>query len=70
LVVEDAHMAHGLHHVSGAGLALGAEHGRALCKPPAGLSQIAAAADKRHLELPFVDVVERICGGKDFAFRR
>ncbi len=53
-------MAHGLDDVAGAGLALRADHRRALADAPQRLAQIAAAADERHLEVPLVDVVRLV----------
>ena len=50
LAEDGASMAHGFHHVAGAGLTLGADHGRAFADAAGSLTQIAAAAHKRHLE--------------------
>ena len=51
---EDPHLLHdlphvlyGVDHVAGAGLALGADHGRAFGDAPQGFAQIARAADER-----------------------
>ena len=60
-------MPHGLHHVAGAGLALGADHGRALADAPQGLAQVGGAADEGHLEVPLVDVVRLVGGSEHFA---
>ena len=40
-----------------AGLALGADHGRAFGDAPQRLAQVARAAHERHLEVALVDVV-------------
>ena len=44
-------------HVTGAGLAFGADHRRTLADTPQRLTQIRCTADERHGELPLVDVV-------------
>ena len=53
----DAHVAHRLDDVAGAGLALGPDHRRALADAAQRLAEVAAAAHERHLELVLVDVV-------------
>ena len=53
-----------LHHVAGTGLALGADHRRALGDPAQRLAQVGRAADERHLERPLVDVV-RLVGRRE-----
>ena len=55
-----AHVAHRLDDVAGAGLALGADHRRALADAAQRLAQVAAAADERHLERVLVDVVRLV----------
>ena len=50
-------MRHRVDDVAGAGLALRADHRRALGDPPQRLAEVRAAADERHGELPLVDVV-------------
>ena len=45
-----AQVAHGLDDVAGAGLALGADHRRALADAAQRLAEVAAAADERDLE--------------------
>ena len=57
LAADAAHVAHGLDDVAGAGLALGADHRRALGDPPQRLAEVGGAAHERDLELPLVDVV-------------
>ena len=59
-------VAHGLDHVAGAGLALGADHGRAFADAPQRLAQVAAAAHERHLEGMLLDVVVFVGGGQHF----
>ncbi|GAB1400671.1 hypothetical protein MASR1M66_21260 [Aminivibrio sp.] len=60
-------MAHGLDHVARAGLALGADHGRALGDAAQGLAQVAAAADEGDLEDVLVDVKVLVGRGQDLA---
>ena len=50
--VMRAHVAHRLDDVAGAGLALGADHRRALADAPQRLAEVRRAADERHLEAP------------------
>ncbi len=57
-------MAHSLDDVPGAGLTLGAYHGRAFGYPPESLPEVGGTADERHPEGPFVDVVLLIGGGE------
>ena len=52
-----AHVAHGLDDVARAGLALGADHRRALADPAQRLAEVGRAAHERDLEGPLVDVV-------------
>jgi hypothetical protein len=54
---DRAHVADGLDDVAGAGLALGADHRRALGDAPQRLAEVGRAAHERHLERPLVDVV-------------
>ena len=49
LAHASAHVAHGLHDVAGARLALGADHGGALRDAAQGLAQIPRAADEGHV---------------------
>ncbi len=58
-------MPHGLDHIAGAGLALGAHHGRAFADPAQRLAQVAAAAHERHLERVFEDMVRLVGRGED-----
>ena len=57
LAGDRAHVAHGLDDVAGAGLALGADHRRALADAPQRLAEVGRAAHERDLERPLVDVV-------------
>jgi hypothetical protein len=66
-MLHRAHVTHRLNDVAGAGLALGADHGRALADAAQGLAQVAAAADERHLETVLGDVVLLVGGRKDLA---
>ena len=59
-------MPHGLDHIAGAGLALGADHGRALANPPQRFAQVAAAAHERDREIVFVDVMGFVRGREHF----
>src|SRR6185312_9719433 len=65
LAHDRAHVAHGLDHVAGARLALGADHRGALGDAAERLAQVGGAADERHLELPLVDVVRLVGRGED-----
>ena len=56
-----------LHDVAGAGLALGADHGRPLGDAAQGLAQVGGAADEGHGERPLVDVVGLVGGGEHLA---
>jgi hypothetical protein len=55
----------GLDHVARAGLALGADHRRALGDPPERLAQVPRAAHERDRERPLVDVVLLVGGRED-----
>ena len=68
LLVHGAHVAHGLNHVAGAGLALGANHGCTLGDAAQRLAQVLRAAHKRHIELVLVDVVHVVGRGKHLGF--
>src|SRR5438105_9492678 len=61
-------MFHGMHHIAGAGLALGADHGRAFAGAPQRLAQIARPANERNGEGMLIDVVGFIGGGEHFGF--
>ena len=72
---EDLHLLHdladvldGVDHVSGAGFALGANHGRAFGDAAQGFPQIARAADERNLEGVLVDVMGFVGGSEHFGF--
>ena len=65
---DGTHVPHRLHHVTGAGFAFGADHGRAFGDAPQGLAQVAAAADEGHAEELLVDVVFFIGRCQYFAF--
>ena len=57
-------MAHGLDDVAGAGLALRADHARALGDAPQRLAEVGRAAHERNGERPLVDVV-RLVGRRE-----
>ena len=61
-------MPHGLHHIAGARLALGADHRRALADAPQRLAQVAAAAHEGDLEEVLVDVVRLVGRRQHFRF--
>ena len=63
-----ARVTDGLHHVTGAGLALGADHGGAFSDTAKRLTQIPAAADKRNREGVLVDMVAFISRCQHFTF--
>ena len=65
LLLDLAHVAHGLNDVTRARLALGADHRGALGNTAQRLAQIAGTADKRHVKLGLVDVVDIIGGGEN-----
>mmetsp|Transcript_71273 Transcript_71273/g.153746 ORF Transcript_71273/g.153746 Transcript_71273/m.153746 type:complete len:225 (-) Transcript_71273:380-1054(-) len=67
LLVQRADVAHRLDDVAGAGLALRADHARALGDAAERLAQVAAAADERHLELVLVHMVVLVCHRKHLA---
>ena len=62
LAVDLAHVADRLDDVARAGLALRADHRRALADPPQRLAEVRRAAHERHLERPLVDVVGLVRG--------
>ena len=64
LALDRTHVAHRLHHVAGARLALAADHRGALRDPPERLTEIRGAADERNLEGPLVDVVRLVGRGE------
>ena len=57
LGADRAHVVDGVGDVAGAGLALGADHRRALVDAAQRLAEVGRTADERHRELPLVDVV-------------
>ncbi len=57
----------GLHDVAGAGLALGADHGRALGDAAQRLAEVGGAADEGDLVAPLVDVVGLVGRGEHLA---
>ena len=60
------HVADGLDDVTGAGLALGADHRSALADAAQRLTEVAAAADERDLEVVLPDVVLLVRGRQHF----
>ena len=62
---DAAQVADGLDDVAGAGLALGADHRRALGDAAERLAQVGRAADERDLEGLLFDVVGLVGGGQD-----
>ncbi len=62
-----AHVLDGVDHVAGAGLALGADHGRAFGDAAQGLAQVARSADEGRGEGVLVDVMGLVGGGEHFA---
>ena len=65
LGADRAHVPGRLDHVAGAGLALGADHRRALADAAQRLTEVGRAADEGHGERPLVDVVSLVGGGED-----
>ena len=68
LLLDLAHVAHGLDHVARARLALGADHRGALGDAAQRLAQVAGTADKRDVKLGLVDVVDIVGGGENLGF--
>ena len=67
-VADDrAQVAHRLDDVAGAGLALRADHARALADAPQRLAEVGGAAHERHGERPLVDVVRLVGRGEHLA---
>jgi hypothetical protein len=62
------HVAHCLDDVPGAGLALRADHGRALADAAQRLAEVGGAAHEGHREPPFVDVVGVVGWRQHFGF--
>ena len=65
LAQDRADVGRRLADVAGAGLALGADHGRALGDAPQGLAEVGGAADEGHGERALVDVVGVVGRGED-----
>src|SRR5690606_23996137 len=65
VALDAPQVADGLHDVAGAGLALGADHGRALGDTPQRLAEVGGAADEGRGERPLVRVVDLVGGGED-----
>src|SRR5260370_17909921 len=64
-------LGHGFYRlgaVPGPRLALGTDHGRAFANSPQGFSEIPSAADERHLESMFVNVMRFIGRSKYLGF--
>src|SRR5260370_22017576 len=57
-----------MHQVPGPSVALGTDHGRAFANSPKGFSEIPSAADERHLESMFVNVMRFIGRSKYLGF--
>ena len=68
LLVHGAHVTHGLNHIAGARLALGADHGRSLGDTAQRFAQVLRAAHERHVELVLVDVVHVVGRAQHFGF--
>ena len=62
-----AHMAHRLHDVARAGLALGTDHGSALRNAAERLAEVSRPADKGNGELGLIDVILIVGGREHFA---
>src|SRR6185437_9638022 len=62
-----AHVLDGVDHVAGAGLALGADHGRAFRDAAEGFTEVARSADEGRGEGVLVDVVRLVGRGEHFA---
>lgn len=65
LLFDLAHVTHGLNDVARTRLPLGANHRGALGNTAQRLAQIAGAADKRHVKLGLVDVIDVIGRGRE-----
>ena len=68
LLHDLANVADGVDHVSGAGFAFGANHGRAFGDAAQGLAEVAGSADEGNFEGMLVDVMSFVRGSKDFGF--
>ena len=65
LVADLTHVRGRVRDVAGAGLALRADHGRALVDATQRLTEVGRAADEGNGEVPLVDVVAVVRGGQD-----
>lgn len=65
LLVDGLHVADSLDNVTGASLALGADHGSTLSNAAEGLAEVAAAADEGGLEGALLDVALVVSGSQD-----
>ena len=65
LLLDLAHVAHGLNDVARTRLTLGANHRGALGNAAQRLAQAAGTADKRDVKLGLVDVVDIVGGGEN-----
>ena len=65
LLLDLAHVTHGLNDVARPRLTLGANHRGAFGKTAQRLAQITGAADKRHVKLGLVDVIDVIGRGEN-----
>ncbi len=65
LLVQEAHVPHGLDDVPGPRLPLGADHRCALRDPATGLSEVTRPAHERDRERPLVHVEARVGRGED-----
>lgn len=63
--VDSLHVADSLDNVTGAGFALGPDHGSALGNTAQGLAQVTAAADKGHAKGALLDVALVVGGRQD-----
>ena len=67
LGIDLAHVAHGLHDIARARLALRADHRGPLGNAAQCLTEVARTADERHAELALVDVIDIIGWRQDLA---
>ena len=68
LLNDRADVTHRFDDVAGARFALGADHGSAFRNAPQRFAEITRAADERHFEIAFGDVVLFVGGRQHFAF--
>ena len=67
LALHQPHVAHCLHHIASARLTLRANHGGSFGYAPQCLAQIFCSANKGHVELGLVDVVDVVGRAQHFA---